>query len=107
MDARAKYEIFLKVFIEANPSLIKSDQYSKAQDLWNKVKGDEEELNSTLLHLKSRASLVKSRNIKSFFKTSNKTENTKSKSCEKRAEVATAIVSSTILLDDECRREGL
>lgn len=46
MDKRVKYENLLKAFIEAYPSLKKAEQYSKAQELWNKLKDNDEELNN-------------------------------------------------------------
>ena len=64
MDRREKYEKFLKIFIEAHPSLIKLDQYKKAQELWNRLKEDDEKLNIEIMRLKSRASEIKSRHIK-------------------------------------------
>ena len=67
MDRREKYKKFLKIFIEAHPSLIKSDQYRKAQELWNTLKKDDEKFNTGIMRLMSRASEIKSRHIKSFF----------------------------------------
>ena len=47
--------------------MIKSDPYKKAQELWNTWKEDDEKLNTKIMHLKSQASEIKSRHIKSFF----------------------------------------
>ena len=56
-----------KILIEVHPSLIKLYQYKKAQELWNTLRGDNEKLMTEIIRLKSRASEIKSRHIKSFF----------------------------------------
>ena len=38
---------------KAHPSLIKLDQYKKAQELWNTLKEDDEKLNTEIMRLKS------------------------------------------------------
>ena len=60
IDRREKHQKFLKIFIEAHPSLTKLDQYKKAQELCNTLKEDDEKLNTEIMRLKSRASEIKS-----------------------------------------------
>lgn len=72
MDTRSKYEKFLNAYLEANPSLKKSEAYINAQKLWNKVKHDDEKLNSEILRLKAKSSSHKSQNMKAFFHASSK-----------------------------------
>ena len=107
IDRREKYEKFLKIFIEAHPSLIKLDQYKKAQELWNRLKEDDEKLNTEIMRLKSRASEIKSRHIKSFFVKSKRKPflQTESRKYPPNLEEKETIETVAILHDDEKETE--
>ena len=112
MDTHVKYEKFLKAYIEAYQSLKKADQYTRAQELWNKLKNDEEKLNIELLRLKSRASHAKSQNLKSFFssKSTKNNSNSKPSQVSEPLEVSKTLEissnSDVISLDNEQTTEG-
>ena len=107
MDRREKYEKFLIIFIEAHPSLIKLDQYKKAQELWNTWKEDDEKLNTEIMHQKSRASEIKSRHIKSFLVKSKRKPfpQTESRENPPNLEEEESIETVAIPLDDEKENE--
>lgn len=101
MDKRVKYETFVKAFIEAYPSLRKAEQYSKAQELWNKSKEDDEKLNNEFLQLKSKAFEVKSRNLKSFFKPTSSSKKKNPPLTEKMVDGSDTVVSDGTSLNEE------
>ena len=107
MDRREKYKKFLTIFIEAHPSLIKLDQYKKAQELWNTLKEDNEKLNTKIMRQKSRASEMKSRHIKSFLVKSKRKSSPQTESRENppNLEEEEAIETVAIPHDDENENE--
>ena len=67
------YDVFMKFFWEAHPSMKKETQYSEGQKLWNTMKNDSEKLSHEIAKLKAKADTIKSRNLhiwSSFLKPS-------------------------------------
>lgn len=85
MDTRAKYEKLLDLYLEAYPSLKRSDGYTKAQKVWNSVKHDEEKYNKEILRLKSKKSLLKSRNLSTYFNAASKKKKSTPQSAQQNA----------------------
>ena len=46
-----KYNVFIKFFREAHPSMKKETQYSEGQKLWNTMKNDSEKLSHEIARL--------------------------------------------------------
>ena len=68
-----KYNVFMKFFREAHPSMKKETQYPEGQKLCNTMKNDSEKLSHEIAKLKAKAATIKSRNLhmwSSFLKPS-------------------------------------
>ena len=68
-----KYNVFIKFFRVAHPTMKKETQYSEGQKLWNTMKNDSEKLSHEIAKLKAKAATIKSRNLhmwSSFLKPS-------------------------------------
>ena len=54
-----KYEKFIEIFKKAHPCLTKETQFKNGQELWRKVKGNEQELEKTIIELKAKEANAK------------------------------------------------
>ena len=50
------YNIFIKEYKKAYPNLPKEKQYKNGQELWNKIKKDQERYDKTIIEIREKAS---------------------------------------------------
>ena len=54
-EGQKRYNIFIEEYKRAYPSLPKEKQYKNGQELWNKIKKDQERYDKTIIELREKA----------------------------------------------------
>ena len=53
-EGQKRYDEFINIFREANKNLTRQEQYRKGQELWNRVKGNPEQVSKEIRELKTK-----------------------------------------------------